>query len=100
MTSRDHPEIFGACISHPHHIVPKNINHICRGHNPDQKFTFAYWQSMKFVFDKIDAVFLMVLVGEMTLLPSRRTVNILKRWTPHYRRHHLRQIGSQQVRMA
>jgi hypothetical protein len=38
----------------------------------------------------------MVLVGEMTTisLPSLGTVNILKRWTPHYRRHHLqRQHG-------
>jgi hypothetical protein len=34
----------------------------------------------------------MVLVGEMTTISfaiTCRTVNILKRWTPHYRRHHL-----------
>jgi hypothetical protein len=69
MTSKTIPK-YGACISIlPHHIAPKIFNHICRGHNSDQKFTFAYWQSMKF-FDKIEAV-LMVLVGEMTTtLPS------------------------------
>jgi hypothetical protein len=47
---------------------------------------------MKLFFDKKLAVFLMVLVGEMTTisLPSLvAMVNILKTMDLHYRRHHL-----------
>jgi hypothetical protein len=57
MTQRPSRNIYGRVfLFYPIILFKKIFNHICRGHNPDQKFTFAYWQSMKSVFDKIEAV--------------------------------------------